>query len=259
MPIRLTFALQKGGVGKSTSTVITAEILAEAGYRVLVVDLDSQGNATKMLTGNSIYQYTGKTVMEAIQQGKAKPYIVTTKPNLDLLPAEDKLAAFSRYIYTNRIDNPYAIIKRLLEPIEERYDYVFVDIGPTLGDTLINAIVYADYIITPIDMGDLAMDALVRFMEFIEATREEGHTNAEVLGILMTMKEGRIRRYEREISGALREVYGDLVFNTEIRSRIAIKEISAEGVTMIEPVIGDYVALVEEIRERISRKENNHD
>lgn len=259
MTKRLTFALQKGGVGKSTSTVITAEILAAAGYRVLVVDFDSQGNATKILTGNSIYQYTGKTVMEAVKAGKAKPYIVEVKPNLDLLPAEDRLAAFSRYIYTSRIDNPYGVLKRLLAPIEQRYDYVFVDIGPTLGDTLINAIVYADYVITPVDMGDLAMDALVRFMEFIEATRDEGHTNAEVLGILMTMKEGRIRRYEKGISDGLREVYGGLVFQTEIRRRIAIKEIAAEGVTMIDPVIEDYVALVEEITERIKRKENNHE
>lgn len=249
MTKRLTFALQKGGVGKTTSTVATAEILAAAGYRVLVVDFDSQGNATKILTGNSIYKYTGKTIMEAIQQGNAVPFIVPVKGGLDLLPAEDRLAAFSRYIYTARVDNPYAALKRLLAPVESRYDYVFVDVGPELGDKAINAIVYADEIIIPFDCGDLSMDALVRFIEFVDATREEGHTGAKIGGILLTMRDGR-SRYERDISEGMRQAYGDLVFKTEIRRRVKIKEMSAAGIQINEPAMEDYVSLVEEIIER---------
>lgn len=245
----MIFALQKGGVGKSTSTVAVAEILAAAGNRVLVVDFDSQGNATKMLTQNSIYQYTGSTVMEAIQSNDARPYVVHVKDGLDLIPAEDRLAAFSRFIYTSRIDNPYAALKRLLEPIEAEYDYVFVDIGPSLGDTSINAIVYADAIIIPVDLGDLALDAMVRFIEFVDATREEGHTKAEVMGVLLAMRDKRAR-YEREISEGIREVYGDLVFETEIRRRVKIKEISAIGVNLEEPALEDYISLVEEIISR---------
>lgn len=246
MTKKITFALQKGGVGKTTSTVATAEILAAAGYRVLVVDFDSQGNATKILTGNSIYHYTGKTVMEAIQEGDAARYIVPVKDGLDLLAAEDRLAAFSRYIYTARINNPYAALKRLLEPVESRYDYVFVDVGPELGDKAINAIVYADEIIIPFDCGDLSMDALVRFIEFVDATREEGHTDAEIGGILLTMRDGR-SRYERDISEGMRQAYGDLVFKTEIRRRVKIKEMSAGGIQINEPAMEDYVSLVEEI------------
>lgn len=246
MTKKITFALQKGGVGKTTSTVATAEILAAAGYRVLVVDFDSQGNATKILTGNSIYHYTGKTVMEAIQEGDAARYIVPVKDGLDLLAAEDRLAAFSRYIYTARINNPYAALKRLLEPVESQYDYVFVDVGPELGDKAINAIVYADEIIIPFDCGDLSMDALVRFIEFVDATREEGHTDAEIGGILLTMRDGR-SRYERDISEGMRQAYGDLVFKTEIRRRVKIKEMSAGGIQINEPAMEDYVSLVEEI------------
>lgn len=254
MTKRLTFALQKGGVGKTTSTVATAEILAAAGYRVLVVDFDSQGNATKILTGHSIYQYTGQTVMEAIQQGNAEPFIVPVKEGLDLLPAEDRLAAFSRYIYTARISNPYAALKRLLAPIEGRYDYVFVDVGPSLGDTVINAIVYADEIIIPFDCGDLSMDALVRFMEFVEASREEGHTTAKITGILLTMRDGR-SRYEREIGEGMRAAYGDLVLKTEIKRRVKIKEMSAGGINIEEPAMEDYMSLVEEMIERSQKEE----
>lgn len=250
MARKITFALQKGGVGKTTSTVSTAEILSAAGYRVLVVDFDSQGNATKILTGNSIYQYSGKTIMEAIQEGNAEPFIETVKAGLDLIPAEDRLAAFSRYIYTAGINNPYATLKRLLEPLEARYDYIFVDVGPELGDRAINAIVYADDIIIPMDCGDLSMDAMVRFIEFVDATREEGHTNAKITGIVLTMRDGRPLRYERDISEGVRAAYGDLVFKTEIRRRVRIKEIPAIGVDLNEPAMDDYVSLVEELLHR---------
>ena len=250
MARKITFALQKGGVGKTTSTVSTAEILAAAGYRVLVVDFDSQGNATKILTGNSIYQYSGKTIMEAIQEGDAEPYIETVKDNLDLIPAEDRLAAFSRYIYTAGINNPYATLKRLLEPLGTRYDYIFIDVGPELGDKAINAIVCSDDIIIPMDCGDLSMDAMVRFIEFVDATREEGHTDAKITGIVLTMRDGRPLRYERDISDGVRAAYGDLVFKTEIRRRVRIKEIPAVGVDLNDAAMEDYVSLVEELLER---------
>lgn len=246
----ITFALQKGGVGKTTSTVSTAEILAAAGYRVLVVDFDSQGNATKILTGNSIYQYSGKTIMEAVQEGNADQYIVPVKDGLDLLPAEDRLAAFSRYIYTASINNPYATLKRLLAPIGGRYDYIFIDVGPELGDKAINAIVCADDIIIPVDCGELAMDAMVRFIEFVDATRDEGHTSAKITGILLTMRDGRNLKYERDISNGIRAAYEDLVFKTEIRQRVKIQEMAAVGVNIDEPAMEDYISLVEEIIER---------
>ncbi|MBQ9169152.1 MAG: ParA family protein [Oscillospiraceae bacterium] len=254
MTNRVMFAIQKGGVGKTTSTVAVSEILAELGYRVLVVDFDSQGNATRMLTGNSIYKYTGHTIMEAIQIGKAENYIIPVKNGLDLIPAEDKLATFSRYIYTSRIDNPYAVLKRLLDTIEDRYDFVFIDVGPTLGDHMINAIVYADRIFIPIDTGDLGLDAMVRYIEFVNETRAEGHTNAVIDGVLLTMRDGR-SRYEREISEAVRASYDDLVFKTEVRRLVKIKEMSSKGVDIIEDAMGDYIALTEEIIEKIYGKE----
>lgn len=260
MPERIIFALQKGGVGKTTSTVSVAEILAELGYKVLVVDLDPQGNATKMLTRKSIYKYTGHTIMEAFQTGDPNPFIVTVKDNLDLIPAEDRLATFSRFIYTTRVENPYAVLKRLLQPIDERYDFVFVDVSPTLGDTVINAIVYADRIIIPLDVGDFAMDAMVRFIEFVDESRTEGHTNAVIEGILLTMRDGRSTRYERDISDGLREAYGDLVYRTEINRRVKIKEMSSGGVHVGEPAMEDYIRLTEEIIERSNRKEkSNHE
>lgn len=259
MPERIIFALQKGGVGKTSSTVAVAETLAATNHRVLVVDFDSQGNATKMLTQKSIYEYSGRTVMEAIRDRNAEPYIVPVHENLDLLPAEDQLATFSRYIYTTKVTNPYAVLKRLLEPVEDRYDFVFVDVGPSLGDHMINAIVYADRIYIPLDTGDFAMDAMVRFIEFVDETREEGHTKAVIDGILLTMRDGRSTRYERDIADGIRAVYGNLLFNSQIHRRVKIKEMASEGINVFAPAMSDYLDLTEEILQRTGRKEEHHE
>lgn len=258
MTQRIIFALQKGGVGKTSSTVAVAEILAASGYKVLVVDFDSQGNATKMLTKNSIYRYSGRTIMEAIKTRDAEPYIVKVKEGLDLIPAEDKLALFSKHIYTNEIAQPYAVLKRLLSPIENRYDFVFIDVGPTLGDNMINAIVCADHIFIPLDTGDFAMDAMVRFIKFVNDAREKRFTKATIGGIFLTMRDGRSTKYEREISEGIREAYGDLIFKTEIHRRVKIKEMSSEGVDVVATAMEDYLDLTEEILQRI-RKETHHE
>lgn len=258
MPQRIVFGLQKGGVGKTTSTVSVAEIMAAAGYKVLVVDFDSQGNATKMLTQDSIYKNVGRTIMEAIRERNAAPYILNIKEGLDLIPAEDKLALFPQHIYTNDIKAPYAVLKRLLAPIEGRYDFVFVDVGPTLGDNMINAIVYADHIFIPLDTGDFAMDAMVRFIKFVNDAREKRFTKAEIGGIFLTMIDGRTTNYEHGIAEALREVYGDLVFDTVIHRRIKIKEMSSGGIDVVAGAMEDYLDLTEEILQRV-RKEIHHE
>lgn len=250
MPNRIVFATNKGGCGKTTSTAICAEILAAAGYKVLVIDLDSQGNLTRILTGESKYKYRGRTIMEAVQDGNVEPYIEPIKDGLDLIPAEDRLAMFSRYIYTSKVNNPYATIKRLLAPIENRYDYVFIDVSPSLGDTVINAIVYADKVIIPVDSGDLGMDALIGFQEFVETTRAEGHTGAEVFGILITMRDRR-SKYEKDVSDGLRATFGDLVFDTELGRKTKIKEIAATGIDVTSPSMDEYMSLVEEILKKI--------
>ena len=197
--------------------------------------------------------------MEAIKERNASPYIVNVKERLDLIPAEDKLALFSKHIYTSDIKVPYAVLKRLLTPIEARYDFVFIDVGPTLGDNMINAIVYVDHIYIPLDTGDFAMDAMVRYIKFVNDAREKKFTNAEIGGIFLTMRDGRSTNYEREISAGIREAYGDLVFKTEVHRRVKIKEMSSEGVDVVAPAMEDYIDLTEEILQKTNRKGTNHE
>lgn len=158
--IKILNGCQKGGVGKTTTSSIVAEILATSGYKVLVMDLDSQGNATKMLTQRNIYEFSGRTILEAIKEADPKKYIVEVKENLHLLPAEDMLVTYSRYIYTNNFSLPLHVLKDAMQDIEGEYDFVIMDLPPNMGDIVLSAIVYADYINIPVQCEAFAMDAL---------------------------------------------------------------------------------------------------
>lgn len=259
MAHKIATSIQKGGVGKSTSTVIIGELLAQAGYKVLVIDLDSQGNATSMLSGKDIYEYSGRTILEAMKEMDPTDYILTIKDNLDLIPAEDMLVTFSRYLYTSGVAGKINVLRNTIEEVEDRYDFILMDCPPALGDITLNAIAYADHIIIPVQLGGFCLTALNRFMAFVEGAREEGHLAADILGIVFTMKDR--SRVEREIGSTIRESYGPKVFSTEIKKRAKLKEFSLVGTTMRRKeeidALEDYISLTEEIIERI--KENDHE
>lgn len=259
MAHKIATSIQKGGVGKSTSTVIIAELLAEAGFKVLVLDLDSQGNATSMISGNDIYEYSGRTILEAMKERDARRYILHIKENLDMIPAEDLLITFSRYLYTSGVEGKINVLRNTIEEVENEYDFILMDCPPALGDLTLNAIAYADHIIVPVQLGGFCLTALDRFMDFIDGARDEGHITADILGIVFTMKDR--SRVEREIGSAIRESHGSKVFSTEIKKRAKLKEFSLVGTSMKRKdevdALEDYISLTEEIIERL--KENHHE
>ena len=257
MAHKIMIGIQKGGVSKTTSTVILAEMLAVSGFKVLVLDLDSQGNTTQMLTQQSIYANSGKTILEAIKEMNPEGYLLHPRENIDLLPADDMLISFSRYIYRERVQNPINTLGNAIRLIEDNYDFILMDCPPNLGDIVLNAIVYSDYIIIPVNPDAFGMDALERFIENIEDAREKGHTQAKVLGILYTMRETR-NRLEQAIGNDIRKRYGDLVFKTEIRRRAKLKEYALTGVRMAKKIdidtLEDYISLAEEIINRLTKE-----
>jgi len=259
MAIKVMVSIQKGGQAKTMTTSIMAEVLAEAGYDVLVIDLDSQGNTTQMLTQRNIYDYTGSTVLEAIKEHEPLKYIVEIKEHLHLLPAEDMLATFSRYIYTNNFREPMQVLKNAMEDIEDIYDYILMDCPPNIGDLVLNAVVYADYCIIPAQCEAFGIDALDRFVKFLASAKEEGYTKIEVLGILLTLRESRVVS-EKVIADTIRRTYGDLVFETEIKRRARIKDYALMGVTMEKKIdmnaLEDYIKFVEEVIERVKERSN---
>ena len=254
---KIAMACQKGGVGKTTSSVILSEILAASGYRVLVLDLDPQGNSSRMMTGRSIYDFSGKTILEAMKEEDARGYAVQTKENLSIIPAEDMLSTFSRYLYTNKISNPLHVLKQTMKSIEDQYDFIIMDAPPNLGEAVLNAIVYADGIIVPAQMEPFGMEGLNRFLEFVQEAKDAGHTNCELLGILLTMKDSRTA-IGKAISQNIRSRYGNLVFDTEIRLRARVKEFSLEGVQFDGrndmDALEDYIEATKEVVSRVKKR-----
>lgn len=246
--------IQKGGVGKTQTTVVLAEMLAVSGYKVLVLDLDSQGNTTQMLTQKSIYANSGNTILEAIKENDPKKYLLHPKENIDLLPSDDMLVSFSRYIYKERVNNPIKTLENAIKPIESDYDIILMDCPPNLGDIVLNAIVYADYIIVPVKPEAFGKDAVERFIDNIEDAKKAGHTTAKVLGILFTLRDSRIK-LEKTVGNDIRERYGNLVFDTEIRLRARLEEYALTGVRMDKKAdleaLEDYISLAEEVISRI--------
>lgn len=236
-------------------------MLAVSGYKVLVLDLDSQGNTTQMLTQKSIYANTGKTILEAIKENDPRKYLLHPKENIDLLPADDMLVSFSRYIYQERVSNPIQTLGNTIRMIENDYDIILMDCPPNLGDIVLNAIVYSDYIIVPVKPEAFGKDAVERFIDNIEDARKAGHTTARVLGILFTLRDARVK-LERTVGKDIRQHYGSLVFDTEIRLRAKLEEYALTGVRMDKKAdieaLEDYISLAEEVITRIKELNSNN-
>ena len=258
--IKIMVGIQKGGVGKSTTTSIVAEILAQAGYNVLVVDLDSQGNSTQMLTQKNIYEFTGKTILEAMKERNPNPYIYEVKENLSVIPAEDMLSTFSRWVYVNETSAaPAEVLGETLGNLKQDFDFVLMDCPPNLGDIVTNAMRCADYILIPVQLESFSMDALDRFVEFIKTTQEKGYTQAEILGMVYTMVDVR-NATQKAIGDAVRIMHKDVVFDTQIRLRAKIKDYALLGVQMERKsdlaALEDYISLTEEMISRVKAKQN---
>ncbi len=209
---------QKGGVGKSTTAVNLAAALADHGHKTLLLDLDSQANATANL---QIAPGDG-SVRELI--GGERPHIyATSTDNLSMIPATVDLAGAEAYL----AKNPDAdILKRGVRSLKKRFDYVIFDCPPSLGQLTIAALVAADYAIIPIQAGIWEMQGLVRLVEVLE------RTDTPLLGILLT-------RYDKRL-GISADTYKQLknsklpLFKVRIPERVAAKYAAIAGQTILE-------------------------
>ena len=141
----ITFGIQKGGVGKSTTSGIISYLLANDGYKTLVVDMDSQGNVTDLLTNLEPDEFAGQTILEAFEEENIKPYIYKVTENLHVVPADDYLATLARLLYTNYKNRNISLaLNDLLEPIKDEYDFIIIDTPPSLSEPMVNAVCSSD-------------------------------------------------------------------------------------------------------------------
>jgi chromosome partitioning protein len=224
----ITFANQKGGVAKTTTTVNLAVAFAERGLRVLAIDLDPQGNLT-MSQGfdpDAIERSMFDVLVHKlpIEQVIRPAEIDVAVSSIDLAGAE---LALSSLIGRERA------LEKALAPIVERYDYVLVDTPPSLGLLTINALVAADGVIVPVQCEYLSLRGLVQLESTLGMVRENLNPQVEIIGILPTMFDGRTI-HSREAVEILEENFGGLVFATRIRKTVRYAEAPVKGSSVLK-------------------------
>ncbi len=227
---------QKGGVGKTTSTLHLGVGLARQGYKVLLVDLDPQGNLTTSLDMEGKYRGTSYTLMEAAMNDNSvspEDVIVKHAEGVDLIPADLELSGMDMMLTTTM--NRERILRIGLSEIKKGYDYVLIDTMPSLGMITINALTAADSVIIPVQAHYLPAKGMTQLIQSIQRVRKHINRNLKIEGVLMTLTDGRTN-LSREVSRMLREQYGSKfkIFKTEIPTAIKAAETSAAGISLFE-------------------------
>lgn len=252
MGITIATAMQKGGVGKTTTTLALGSELARFGWKVLLVDLDPQASLTEGIgiTPDMI----DTTIYELmIDPTIAEAAIIRTEYGVDIIPATLALAG-AELSFAGRFGREL-LLRSALAPLRGQYDYILIDSPPGLGIFTVNALVAADALIVPLQAHVFAMDQMAQMESTIAMVRQMNPA-LSIGGIVVTMV-GRTN-INGAIEAAARERYGDLVFETTIPHNVKIIEAPAAGqpITVYAPESSGaraYQALAEEVRERWPR------
>lgn len=227
----IALANQKGGVGKTTTTVNLGAALAEKGRRVLLVDMDPQGALSNgMGVQADDLNRTIYNVLVDPEQGAAE-VILPVRPGIDLLPANIDLAAAELELVT--AFSRESLLKDALAPLLFRYDFLLIDCGPNLGLLTINALTAADVVLIPLQCEYFALRALTALMRTVSRVRARLNPQLEIAGIFGTMYATGTRHAE-EVLAQASMLFDQRVFEFYTRKSIRFAEASAAGKSMLE-------------------------
>lgn len=240
---------QKGGVGKTTTTINLAASLAVADQRVLVVDMDPQGNLS-----SGLGQKAGadQTVYEALVGEAALPILQTAVDRLHLVPAGRHLAGAEIELVT--LDDRDRRLRRLLDGVRAQYDFVFIDTPPSLGLLTLNALVAADTVLIPLHCEYFALEGLADLMATLSRVRQSLNPPLDVEGVVLTMFGDRTN-LSAQVAREIREFFESKVFETVIPRNVRLAEAPSHGlpVLLYDPRSRGaeaYVSLAHELLQR---------
>lgn len=244
---------QKGGVGKTTTTINLGAALAEYGRKVLIVDLDPQGAASAGLGINALeLDRTIYTELMSQRPDVAATIHATVMPGLDLVPANIDLSAAELQL-VNEVAREHALT-RVLRPITDDYDVILIDCQPSLGLLTVNALTAAHGVIIPLETEFFALRGVALLVETIEKVRDRLNPRLAVDGILATMYDSRTL-HSREVLARVQEAFGDTVFDTVINRTVKFPDasVATEPILTYAPSHAGSEAYRSLARELISR------
>lgn len=258
LPRVISISNQKGGVGKTTTSVNLSASFASLGKKTLLIDLDPQGNASsgfgvykEDVGERSVYQVLiGAKSIEEVRQSTDIPGLDLVASSTDLIGAEIELvSAFARE----------ARLKTALETVREQYDFILIDCPPSLGLLTINSLTAADAVLVPLQCEYYALEGLSHLMHTIELVKNSLNPQLELMGILLTMFDGRTS-LARQVETEVRSHFGDKVFQTVIPRNVRLSEAPSHGMPALLYDVASrgtqgYLAIAEEILPKLAQPE----
>lgn len=253
----ISFTNQKGGVGKTTSAVNIAASLGALDKKVLLVDMDPQGNAS---TGVGLMDRNDMlTVYDVlVSDAPVENVVYTTEfKNLDIIPSFIGLAGAELEIA--EVENRERLLKRALDGVKDDYDYVIIDCPPSLGLLTVNSLVASDGFVIPVQCEYYALEGLVQLMNSVAAVKEYYNPALMPVGILITMYNARLN-FSGRIMNDLKEHYPELIFDTFVTRNVRLAEAPAFGTPVLyydkfSKGAQSYLSLAQEIIDRTQSEE----